>query len=149
MNAEELIETKRNRIEDHWHKMEFINESFEDHPDRDWLDKHCVIKNISDEIPAKIETIEEREGRCIELFRDFETSQLTPEGDKIAVGEVWEFVEWEDKNNTEMVSGAHDGFQNCMEYAIEYAKKQELPVVQYTSITSFDNLRYRSLKLDS
>jgi len=58
MNAEELIIEKRDRIDDHWMKMEFISERFENHPNREWLDEHCVVKDIASEIPDDVEMIE-------------------------------------------------------------------------------------------
>jgi len=47
--------------------------------------------------------------------------------------------------NVEDTCGPYDGFKECIECAVEYARENNLAILKHTSITSFDNLRYRPL----
>jgi len=146
MNAQELINNKRERIYRHWLKMSYVTDTYEEHPDRDWLDEHCVIKNIASELPEDVQIVQEREAGCIELFRDFETAQLNHDTlEYIEIGHVCDFVEWDDENTVKQSNGPYDGFKECLDYAVEYAEENNLAILQYTSITSFDNQQYRSM----
>lgn len=146
MNAEELIIEKRDSIFEHWSTIKSVDENYESHPSREWLGEHCVIQDIASEIPDDVETVDEREPVCLELFRDFEIQQLNHETlEYIDIGQAWDFVIWDGDMNVETTHGPFDGVGECLERAIEYAREYDLAVLQYTSITSFDNLRYRSL----
>jgi|AntRauTorcE11898_2_1112593.scaffolds.fasta_scaffold07119_5 hypothetical protein len=146
MNAEELLQNRRDFIYHHWVKMSYISDEFENHPSREWLNEHCVVKDIASEIPDDIRIVSEREPECIEMFRDFKTAQLNHDTlEYIDIGHVWDFVEWDYELDVEKPCGPYDGFDECLTGAIEYARENDLAILRYTSITSFDNLRYRSL----
>jgi len=146
MNADELINEKRDDIFSHWSTIKSADDNYEDHPSREWLDEHCVVKNIASEIPGDVEIVDKREKESIELFRDFEIQQLNNDTlEYIDIGRAWDFVTWGDANNVDKSCGPYDGFDECLQHAIEYARENDLAILQYTSITSFDNLRYRSL----
>jgi len=146
MNPEELLNQKREEIFDHWSQMKYINDKFENHPSRQWLYDHCNIENIADDLPDDVEAVDERESGCIELFRDFEMVQLNHDTlEYIEIGHVWDFVEWDNENTVRQSHGPYDGFNECLDYAVEYAKENNLAILQYTSITSFDNQQYRSM----
>ena len=146
MNAEELINEKRDDIFEHWSTIKSADENYENHPSRDWLDENCVIKDIVSEIPSDVATLSERKENCIELFRDFEIQQINHDTmEYIDIGQAWDFVTWDDEQTVENTHGPYGGFDECVESAIEYARENDLAILQYTSITSFDNLRYRSL----
>lgn len=52
---------------------------------------------------------------------------------------------WDNNMNVEDTCGPYDGFKECIECAVEYARENNLAILKHTSITSFDNLRYRPL----
>jgi len=146
MNAHDLLENKRERIYRHWLEMSYVTDTYEDHPSREWLDEHCVIKSIVSELPDDVDTVRAREAGCIELFHDFQTVQLNHDTmEPIELGHVWDFVTWEDSNNVDECCGPYDGLNECIEYAIEFSRENDLSILKFTSIASFDNLQYRSL----
>jgi len=146
MNAEELIIEKRDSIFDHWSTIKSADENYKSHPSREWLDEHCVIQDIASEVPDDVKTVDKREPICLELFRDFEIQQLNHDTlEYIDIGHAWDFVEWDDENTVKQSHGPYDGFSECLNYAVEYAEENNLPILQYTSITSFDNQQYRSM----
>ncbi len=146
MNAEELITEKRDEIFNHWSTIKSTDDNYEDHPSREWLDEHCVITDIASEIPGDVKIVDKRVSDCIELFRDFEIQQLNHDTlEYIDIGHAWDFVEWDGELTVEQSYGPYDGFEQCLEHAVDHAIENNLTILQYTSIISFDNLRYRSL----
>jgi len=71
MNPEELLNQKRDEIFDHWNKIKSADENYENHPSREWLDEHCVIKNIASELPEDVQIVQERESRMYRTIPRF------------------------------------------------------------------------------
>jgi hypothetical protein len=139
----DLLDEKRDSIYQMWVKCENLNDIYENHHSREWLDNHCMVRDLSEMIPDDIDVLEERDSGCIELFQDFDSTHHDQNtGERIAIGEAWDYTTWVGEG-CDGGYGSFEGLDTALTHAIQHAREMDRPIVRYSSITLFDNITYR------
>jgi hypothetical protein len=53
----DLLDEKRDSIYQMWVKCENLNDIYENHHSREWLDNHCMVRDLSEMIPDDIDVV--------------------------------------------------------------------------------------------
>lgn len=135
---------KKKQIWKNWREFSKVDERYENHPSKEWLNNKFKIRNVTKVVPSDINLLNERKVNSIELIQDFEILHKTPDdGEYIPLGEAWEFVVWDSMDEVRERHGIYSSLNSALKAAVNHAREHNRPLVRYTSIAMFNNMDFR------